>query len=485
MPNPLLIINDWSAGMIDDETAQASNGFQFGVGVDIHDRPGFLRPSYKAAAQTGIDGLVTAFSVFDGDGTEKLYAYDGAKIFKSSGGAFSTARTLSGVTALTDTPDMVLWDGCLWYSSKTDVGRLSATTFDDDYLTTVLSGTLPAEQAGWKPLCPYLDSYLLVGDGRYVSRLIEPATASGEFNQKALTLPEGYIIRCMEVVGDRVYIGCGGGDATDGDPKLSVVFVWDGTSENIERRIDVDCVGGIQGLKNIDNTLYLFARNISPPQPAGIDIYYFNGADFEKLKTIPCSPGETDSARTYANASANYNNDLLLGTTRAGGGTSQIHGVWKYGKYNRNFQRSLVLDNLIPAGTESDITIGAIAVWGDKYAFSSKTGASTYAVNYLTNTTVNTTGFIESQVYELTNEDYGNLVKGVKVFANTLASGVSVAIKYDIDNAGSWTSLGTVTSANQETIIYGIYKLAQTIQIRLEFTPNGTNYPEIYKLAIY
>jgi hypothetical protein len=478
MTTALLTINDFSGGISTDETAQASNAFQAGVEVDIHDRVGILRPSFTLAQESTTTALVTAIDSFDGDGTDKLYGFDGSLIYQRTGTTWATDRTLSGTTALTDTPTMVKWNDAIYYATKNDVGRLTGTTYDDDYLTTVLSGTLPAQDAAWKPMKSFLDS-LFIGDGRFVSSI----STAPVFTQKALTLPLGFRIRDMEVIGDRLAIACGGDSATAGDSSKSTVFFWDGTSALPESRVEVDAIGGIQSIKNIDNILYLFTRNVAPPQPAGIDIYFYNGSDFDLLKTIPNAPGDTDSCRMYPNAVANYNNNLLVGTTRVSGGTNQNHGVWKWGRANRDFPRSLVLDNLTSDDEQSDVTIGSIFVFGDQYFVANKTG-STFRIDALSTTVASSAAYIESQVYELTNDEDPTLVKGVKIFAKPMPASTTVVVKYALDGA-AFSTLGTITSANQNDILWGIQQRADIIELRIEMTSNGVNRPEIYKISLY
>ena len=408
MPKPLLSIDDFSAGIIDDETVQASNGFQKAVEVDIYDKPGILRPSFQLTEESTTAGLITAMDVYDGDGTEKLYGFDGERVYKRTNNIWSEDRVLSGTTALLDTPDMLTWNGSVWYATKTDIGRLNGITYDDDYLTTVLSGTLPAQDDKWKPLKPFLDK-LYIGDGRYVSSL----DTAGVFTAEDLTLPSGYRIKAMEVIGDRLAIAASGNSSFAGDSSASVVFMWDGVSDLFEQQINVDAVGGVQSLKNVDNILYLFARNIAPPAPAGIDIYYFNGSDFELLKTVPAAEGATDSCRMYVNAVANWNNNVLFGSSKVSGSSNQLHGVWKWGRINRNSPRSLVMENKISSGESVNISVSSIEVFDDKYFVANEqTNVDTGGVIYEVNTASSALSFTgtcrHNSCYQIDTSHYIN-----------------------------------------------------------------------------
>lgn len=479
MPTPILTISDFSGGVLDDPTEQSSNGFQEIVGIDIFSNPGVLRPSpaFSNETSTAVVALITAIDNFDGDGTDKLYGFDGSKVYKRTTTTWSVDRTLSGTTALTDTPTMLKWNGAIYYATKNDVGRLTGTTYDDDYLTTVLSGTLPAQDAAWKPMKGFLDK-LFIGDGRYVSSI----NTSAVFTAQELVLPLGNRIRQIEIINDRLALACGGDSATGGDPSKSTVFIWDGVDTKPEAIIEVNTVGGSQALKTIDNVLFLFARNTAPPAPAGIDIYYYNGADFELFKTIRNAPGETDSVRMYSNAVENFNNDLLFGTS-IDSGSGQLHGIWKLGRIRNGQGRVLTLASTLPSAEESNVVIGAVKVFGNQYFASYKEG-STYRVA-ASSTTAMADGYIKTQYYEIDQSSFSGLVKGVKIFAKPMPSNTSITVLYDITDSGTYTSLGTISSTNQNDILYGIYKRVDRIQFKLYFTSSSQTFPEVFKIEVY
>ena len=104
----------------------------------------------------------------------------------------------------------------------------------------------------------------------------------------------------------------------------------------------------------------------------------------------------------------------------------------------------------------SDTRIGVIKAYNNQFLWSWYDGSS-YGVD-------GTSGYrktgarFESQKYELQNV-YGTLVRGVRFVGRPLAASTSVQIDYKIDNASSWTTLGTLDSTTQDDILYGIFKL--------------------------
>jgi hypothetical protein len=50
--NPKIIITGFDAGMLNDPTVQAANGFAWLSGMDIYDEPGFLKASNSLTAMT-------------------------------------------------------------------------------------------------------------------------------------------------------------------------------------------------------------------------------------------------------------------------------------------------------------------------------------------------------------------------------------------------------------------------------------------------
>jgi hypothetical protein len=65
-----------------------------------------------------------------------------------------------------------------------------------------------------------------------------------------------------------------------------------------------------------------------------------------------------------------------------------------------------------------------------------------------------------------------------------MPASTSVVVKYALDGE-AFQTLGTITSANQDDILFGVFRRGYTLELRLELVPNGTNLPEIYRVAIY
>jgi hypothetical protein len=186
----------------------------------------------------------------------------------------------------------------------------------------------------------------------------------------------------------------------------------------------------------------------------------------------------------YPNAVENHNNGLLIGTSHDSGNT-QRNGVWRFDSYNRKVARSLVLENLISSGSTNQVKIGCIKTFGNQYFVGFKDGTSTFGIDALSTTTFNSGSYIETQLYEIENKGQKTLIKGVQVLMPPLPGGASLSIAYDIDGTGSYTTLGTIDATNQDSILYGIFKRGNTIQLKITLTSSSLNIPEISKILIY
>lgn len=92
---------------------------------------------------------------------------------------------------------------------------------------------------------------------------------------------------------------------------------------------------------------------------------------------------------------------------------------------------------------------------------------------YRNNSAYCTFGHIITQKYEITPNQFGQLIRGVQLnFKETMTSDSSVAVYYKADEDSSFTLIGTLTSANQNMVLYGIMKRMKKIQLDLVPTSN-------------
>jgi len=488
----LITVDSFKLGIIDDSTTPSRSGGQTMSEMDIFSEAGVMKAEIAAsltAVQDAISNLFTGMTEYsDGTSTQllaitigdkKLYYRDGANGDKwtiGNGGAALTSGT--AVTGLADVAEFAgkcYIAGTKEYLCELDGVPQTNGSYDFTFATFT-------DQAQFHPMRVFASS-LFIGDGRYVAELESDGVT---FNATSLTLPEGTIIKCIEPIGDFLAIGTGNASSAGGDPDFSKVYFWDGTSDTYNDVINVNVLGGVMGMKQVGNRLYLMARRFTPPSPSGLSLYVYNGANFDLVKHIENAPTANDVVQLYGNAMEEDNGSLLFGSSQSIDSSTQTNGVWKWGRRDVNDNFALTFKHKTTAATTaaklSDTRIGVIKAYNNRFLFSWYDG-STYGVDG-TSSSRKTGARFESQKYELENV-YGTLIRGIRFVGRPLAASTSVQVDYKIDNASSWTTLGTLTSTDQNNVLYGISKLATTIQIALQYTCNSTDTPEATRVEIF
>ncbi len=120
------------------------------------------------------------------------------------------------------------WEGDVIVSRSTDLERLTGGAWTNSWWTatgqlnqTALTATI------YHPIKKIFDGSLLVGDDRYVHRIIKNDQGSIVVNYKRLILPTGYRVHWIRSTSGFAWIG-----ANHIRSDEAAVFYWDGQSEN-------------------------------------------------------------------------------------------------------------------------------------------------------------------------------------------------------------------------------------------------------------
>lgn len=207
--------DDWEAGIIPDFNASGTD-YRIGKGfTNVTAVDPFRIPGYITAGTSPIDA--TDVSIVDG--VIKNGVVNGNKAYLSSASAKLHELVVSTTTLTTPTTfphtisahgghtdvegeDVAIYylDGTkyLFYSwndnTDGDIGRYDfATTFDDDYVSTVATTGAVLQTTNPHPMIVGDDNILYIGDGKDLASL-QGTTATGVFNPSALDLPNDYVI---------------------------------------------------------------------------------------------------------------------------------------------------------------------------------------------------------------------------------------------------------------------------------------------------
>lgn len=450
---PILTIDDFNAGVLADATHKVKNGGQAFVGLDVHKESSVLQVSQALAQETDVFLNLVKWIVYD-ENDSQYWALDAVgNLYKSAsiGGTWSIDSSIGSYGT-----GLAVYNGSKYYCNGTHLKRHGGDTH-----------TLATDTTS-QPMVVYLGS-LWIGHGRYLAKL----EADNVYTQEKLTLPVGHKIKSLDVYGDRLVIGTWMGD-TITDKAESYLFTYDGTTTFPEQSYYLE-EHGMNALISWENILLNFA---------GIqgNVYAFNNAFLDKAKQIPnVSPATGGYAYVNPGAVAQYGGNILAGNTIGSG--SALGGVWEFGRKTEDLPFAMTLPYLISTGS-TDVQIGAIMTGGANKFLVSWEDSGSYGMDALDTTAKASSGYFETQEYEVSDGRHPRLIKGVAITAEPMASGTSVAVHYKADDAATWTSGGTINSTNQANVLFLSFR-AKVAQFKFTLTANANTTPKIKRIEIF
>jgi hypothetical protein len=473
MLRPRITISGFDAGLIPNRAAQVKNAFNFCDGIDIFKNPGILQVSQQLDAMTEADATDditgTIYWMVKFRNNSKVYGLDGQRLYDYNNTVASKWSLVHTDSNTGCRGGMREFNSNLYWASKTNLGKFDGTTWTDS------DKAFSEDDSAWHPMTEYLGK-LMIGDGHYIATL----DTSDTWDATALTLPVGYRVKCLSVYGDRLVIGTWKGTNIY-EQQEATLFTWDGVSTQFEQSWTLS-ESGINAIYPWRNVLIVFA-GISG------NIYAFNGATLEKIAQIPdFGRGAGYYAQVMPGAVGEYMSNLIFGLS-AGTGSSAMapyYGIYTLGQSVVGEPIALAKSHILSAKSQNNMNVGSIFA-GDNSFYTSWGYISSYGVDEIDISNVLTSGpFIESQVYDVSTHNQPVLLRGVEIIAKTLVASSTFVVKYKLDNASSWSTLGTITSSNQHQVLKGINDRAKTIQLKIEFTHAGAQASsQISKINIY
>ena len=283
----------------------------------------------------------------------------------------------------------------------------------------------------------------------------------------------GVRVKSLDVYGDRLEIGTWSGTSLT-DKAEAHLFSWDGTSTFPNESFYLD-ENGMNALINWENILLDFA---------GIqgNVYAFNNAYLDKAHQIPkVYPMVGDYVYVNPGAVAQYGGNILVGVSFGSGST--FGGVYTFGRKTEDLPFAMTFSNPISTGY-TNVEIGAVFSAGsNKFLVSWKRGA-VYGMDILDNSSKYTSGYLETQKYEVVIGNKPLLIKGINIVAEPLPANTSITVQYDCDNSGTFTTGGTITSTNQGEMLSLLVR-AKVFQGKIILNTSGNNSPKIKAIQIF
>lgn len=324
----------------------------------------------------------------------------------------------------------------------------------------------------WHPMKVYVGK-LCIGDGRYIATL----DADDTFTATALTMPDGYRVRCSAIYNDLLAIGTWQGtniyDIAD-----ATLFTWDGVSELPNQALSLK-ENGIQAVYPWNNLLIVFAGIFGKA-------YQFDGSSLTPLTQVP-GIYEADWGEIFPDAVAiDKNGNLLFGFSGSGSGGANFYGIYSLGRATTAQPIALTGAYLASSGQSNVNIYSIIKAPTTSVIYFTYYDSVTYGGEVTSTSAKYTTqAYMESQIYDIGRNGQAGILNGVELIANPMAASTGCTVSFKINNEASYTNLGQITATNQTAMIRGFNRRARTLQLKLSYLCSANDSPEVSAIKVY
>jgi hypothetical protein len=239
-------------------------------------------------------------------------------------------------------------------------------------------------------------------------------------------------------------IGCSSTSSYNG---VSKVFLWNLYSPDVQEVIDWG-EGELRVLESVEGMLVgvtdRYLNNASGAGRGSMIVQGYTGGSPQVLKEVFT---EKLNGIIMPNYKAVKNNrvffvaKLMTNTS----GTEYNEGIWSFGRKNANYAYSLSLDYI-----DENVNTSGIQSFGSAGNFFFISHSSDGSIDKTNDTATYTmTSVLETQVLNFGETEVEKRIDKVKVSFRKLATGESVVLKYKVDDATSFTTIGTFNTVGQ------------------------------------
>jgi len=472
------LIKSFRGGISDEPDKGIKGSFKNGYNLAIHEGGDTLKCNQAMIeSSAGVFEDLVVFFVMGIDGS--LYAFgDNGRIYSKAGSSYASAFVKRFTGANGAIKGAAAWglntgaDYIMWATDTSIARKEMLTTYsgmdwgnaEEDWKTTLTS-------TYWHTMIRACGALMIANE-----RWLAMVGYDGSFNVEAMNIDPGQVIKCLEERDDYVIMGSGDTEENDG-----YIWSWITTALNYVQKKRI-ATAGVNAL--ISSELMLLNGGID-----GQLIF----SDFTNTVSLHKFP---QGGEVYPGAVSLYRGLAMFGVWNSGSsGVNEQNGLWTYGRLMKNRAMALNWEYRLSSDMagSSISRVGAVGVFdGAPYASWRTIDGSTtaYGVDYISLTDK------AEAVYESLEFD-GGMPHIKKVFATAkivmepLPTGCSIAFKYKMDGAASWTTALTASGAASFSTVdateaeFIINDRGTFCEVGLTLTPTGNYSPEIRAIVVY
>lgn len=476
-------VRQFYGGIEDDIRKQSATGFSLTRHFDIFSNPQRLTPYRSLEADTETSVSTTDLKQYYV--RDFVYASTSAKLYglgQTGAGLTKILQKADATTGLWTKPassegNGAVQQGCffeykdyLWGFQGTNQiwkwGLLSGTPSITNSASTVAS-TITSVANG----VIAADGNAYMAYNNVVVR-IQPA---GTITDSAKTVPDTYKITSLTNYGSYMAIGCSPKSTFNGQSK---VFIWNLSSDLFAETIDWG-EGELRVLEMVEGMLIgvtdRYLNNSTGAGRGSMIIQGYQGGSAQVLKEIFT---QALTGKTIPLSKSVKNNRLFwaakIMTNSAG--TEYIEGIWSFGRKNSAYPFALTLDII-----DENVNTSGIQGFGTAANYFFIAHSADGSVDKTNDSvTYAFTSIYESQIFDLGDVTVTKQLNKFSIYTAPIPTNGSVTVKYRVNNATSWTTIGTLSTVGElSRDFYSIegtdvaFATFKEIQFRLESVTGG------------
>lgn len=443
-------ISDFNGGISDDARKSSTKEFQITKHFDIFTNPKRLTPYRDLAADTNDGSTATGMKQYAV--RDFLYASASAKLY-------GLGQTGAGLTKIVYKADATTGNWTLPASSEGNGAVQNGCLVEyKDYLwgfqgTTqvfkwgLLSGTPSITNTAGTvgTITSVAQGVIAKDDNLYLpyNNKIARVTSGGTVTDAVLTLPTNFKIVSICNYNNYLAIGCAPVASFNG---VSKVFLWNLTSSDVTEAIDWG-EGDLRILENVEGLLVgvtdRYLNNAVGAGKGSMVVQVYQGGSPQVVKEIFT---QALTGKTIPLSKAVKNNRVFWSAKimTNSSGTTYNEGIWSFGRKNSGYLYALSLDLI-----DENVTTSGIQAFGTAANYFFIAHSNDGSIDKTSATATYTfTSIYESQIYDAGDVDSDKTLQSCKVSFRRLAAGESVTLKYRVDGATAWTTIGTASTDN-------------------------------------
>lgn len=447
-------VTNFNEGITDSTRQSSAAGFAMSKHFDIFSDPKKLTPYRSLEADTNDGSTSTGMKQYFVK--DFVYASASAKLYglgQNGSGLTKIVYKADATTGNWTLPSSsegngIVQNGCLaeykdylWGFQGTNQvfrwGLLSGTPSITDSQGTVGSTITSVAQG-----------IIAKDDNLYLpyNNVLARVTSGGTVNDAVLTLPTNFKITSLANYGNYLAIACAPISTYNGTSK---VFLWNLTSDDVQEALDWG-EGELRVLENIEGILVgitdRYLNNSTGAGRGSMIIQTYAGGTPQVVKEVftQALVGKTmPISKAVKNNRVFFAAKIMTNST----GTEYSEGIWSFGRKNYAYPYALTLDII-----DENINTSGIQAFGTAANYFFIAHSADGSIDKTNDAaTYSFTSIYESQVFDFGEAESDKRLDVLKVYFRKLASGEAVTAKYKLDDATSWTTIGTAQTDNDKS----------------------------------